>query len=290
LLDSLLKIFAPIDSAKTAFIAISTCCGLLLTWQAGISFIEARGVPKSFSQLVLIVTIYGISYSLVEVMIEIWYIWTRLVSKFNKWKEAKKSLLAFIENVSKTVPLLPREQLELLQQLSKKHQTLDISKSGVICLEQQRYIKKVHRISSATFIFEIDPLVREAVLSHMSKVREEYVQNIISNINGDERHFLSLFFVDEVPEGTQESGVLMGASVFQSGVRMANKGVLEHFATTTNIESFRLMADFSEQLTKIIFLQAPMRNELHLDSNHIKASGASGSGACGSWDTYPTRK
>jgi len=282
LTDWLSKIFSSIVSVKTAFIAVLACCGMLLTWKIGVSFIDDRDLPQNLSPLIFIILHYGVSKIIVEVVVKLWSKGSELVSIWEKNKKVKKEQDTFIVEAEKTIPLLPTEQLKLLRMLSEQEQTFDITKDGAFYLEKQKYIKKVYKVSSRVFVFEIDLAIKQIVLSHLCALREQSILNFISDLTSNERQFLSLFFSETVSEGTQESAVKMGFGVFRSGVAMSRSGYLDHFATatqTSNVESFRLLQDTAKLLTDKVFNRRPQRNELHLNANYIMGSGASGGGA-----------
>jgi hypothetical protein len=197
----------------------------------------------------------------------------------------KKEYDEFIVKAEKTIRFLHKEQLDLLRMLSEQEQKLDIRWDGVIYLEKQKYIKKVNKISSREFIFEINLAIKEIVLSHLCSLREQSILKFISNLTRDERYFLSMFYSKTVLEGTQESSVKMKSLVFESGKSMSDRGYLVNFAkksNTSNIESFRLLQDTAKQLTDKVFNRIPQRNELHLELKYIEGSLASGGGSRGS--------
>jgi len=88
--------------------------------------------------------------------------------------------------------------------------------------------------------------------------------------------------VDDVSEGTPESGKMMEQNTYSSGVSMANAGFLEHFAIASkasNVEGFRLYPETEDILENTVFNKSCVRKEIQLDAHFIYASGASGGGS-----------
>lgn len=253
-----------------------TCVGLVLFWQIGTRFIVNKGMPVDYASFLLIVIIYSCSHIAVEALI-------KAGAGIGKLKQTIARLISlndFKKLAQKSIPHLPKTQIELLSSLCDNEQTYDISRDGVIYLEQQNYIKRIHKVSSVSFIFEIDQTVKQLLITHLASERKTKLDDFVLKLTEDENRFLGLFFSEEVSEGTRESGIKMEPHIFRAGEHMAQNQLIGH-SKTSHKESFRLMPDTADHLRKAIFNNEPKRSELHLDPDFIIATYSSGGGAIG---------
>ena len=283
--DWLTKIFASIVSVKTAAIALVTCVGLVLSWRIGTQLIKDNGIPEDYASFLLLVIIYSCCHVVVEASIKIWANILKFVSEIKKNKTERANQNSFKELAERLIPLLPHSQLNLLAKLNDCEQTLDISEDGVIYLEKQKYIRRIHKVSRTTFIYEINGTVKDALISHLESERTNMLSKYILKLTDDEKRFLGLFFSENISEGTCESGIKMEPNIFKAGQSLAQNKLLVNFARTSktsNNESFRLPSDTADHLQRAAYNKKPQRTELHLDSDYIIATCASGGGAIGS--------
>lgn len=283
--DWITKIFASIVSVKTAAIALATCVGLVLSWRTGTQLIKDSGIPEDYASFLLVVVIYSCSHVVVEAIIKIWANIIKFVSEIKKNKTERASQDLFKELTERLIPLLPHSQLDLLAKLSDCEQTLDIKEDGVIYLEKQKYIRRIHKVSGTTFIYKINGTVKDALISHLESERTNMLRKYILKLTDDEKRFLGLFFSENISEGTRESGIIMEPNIFIAGQSLAQNKLLDNFSRTSktsNKEPFRLPSDTADHLQRAVYNKKPKRTELHLDSDYIIASRASGGGAIGS--------
>jgi hypothetical protein len=274
--DWLTKIFASIVSVKTAAISLLTCVGLVVSWQIGIRLIVNKGVPDDYAPYLLAAIIYSCSLIVVEALIK--------AGALKQTIARCVSLNGFKQLAKRSIPHLPKSQIELLNSLCENEQTYDIRKDDVIYLEQQKYIKRIHKVSRVSFVFEIDQTAKQLLITHLASERKTKLDDFVLKFTEDEKRFLGLFFSEEVSEGTRESGIKMEPHIFRAGEHMAQNKLLDHFSRTSKIlnkESFRLMPDTAGHLKDAIFNNEPKRSELHLNSDFIIASYSSGGGAIG---------
>lgn len=284
LLDFLSKTLSSIVSAKTASITLIACLSIVTLWNKGVLLIKNCGVKDDYVFYLLILILYSTSHIVVVGFIKFWACIEKALSKRKLSINNRESLEAFRNLAKKAIPHLPASQIEILKNLSKREQTLGIGKDGTLYLEQQNYIKRLHKVSGNSFVFEINPIVMSELLNYLRPQRAVMLEEFVENITEDEKKFLTLFFSDIVSEGTRNSGRKMESNIFRSGEGMARNNLLVHFthtSKTSNNESFRLTPDTAEILKKKVFNKKHIRNEIQLDSDFIYAAHSSGGGATG---------
>lgn len=283
--DWLTKIFASIVSVKTAAIALVTCVGLVLSWHPGTRLIKDSGVPEDYDFFLLVVMIYSCSHLGVEAIIKIWAGIIKIVSKMAENKTERARQYSFKELTDRLIPLLPHPQLDLLAKLNDCEQEFDIRLDGVIYLEQQKYIRRIHKVSRNTSIYEINCTVKDSLISHLESERSNMLSNYILKLTDDEKRFVGLFFSESISEGTRESGIKMKPNIFSAGKSMVHKKMLVSLAITSKTsdkESFWLPSNTAVHLQRDIYKKKPKRTELHLDSDYIIAPCNSGGDGLGS--------
>ena len=280
--DWITKVFASIVSVKTAAIALFTIVGLAMFLKEGSLFFKNSGVPEDDAPYLLFVAIYSFSHVSVETLTKSVGGIRKLLSIIRQLIAGRISLHAFKQLVERALPQLPKSQIELLMGLCESERTYDIRTDGVIDLEKQKYIMRIHKVSGTTFIFEINTIVKQRLVAHLALERKNKLDDVISKLTEDEKTFLELFFSETVTEGTSESGMRMGNSIFRAGENMAQNLLLVHTSEASSKEIFRLIPDTADHLKNVIFNREPKRLELHLNSAFISGSGSSGGGAIGS--------
>ncbi len=280
--DWITKVFASIVSVKTAAIALFASIGLVMSWKEGFLFIKNSGVPDDYASFLLVIAIYSCSHVAVEVLMKAGAAMRKLLSIIKQLLVGRVSLHAFKQLVERSLPQLPKSQIELLKSLCESERTYDIRTGGVIDLEKQKYIKRIHKVSSTSFIFEINKTVKPLLIVNLALDRKTRLDDFVLKLTEDEKTFLELFFSETVTEGTSESGMRMGNSIFRAGENMAQNLLLVHTSEASSKEIFRLIPDTADHLKNVIFNREPKRLELHLNSAFISGSGSSGGGAIGS--------
>jgi hypothetical protein len=280
--DWLIKLWGSITSKKTAFIALLTCLLFVFFSKTGIDFVTQKGVSDAYSTFVVILIFYSASHLLTELFATVWSyvikagVQIRLLYRKNKQNQSIRI------NLESAIPQLPMEQLEILIELSEGEEKFNLKQSRVFYLHNQNFIKKLHQISSSEFVFKIDPVVKSVLVAHLEIQRKVYLEDFILNIPENQLQFLSIFFSEELPFGTEESGTFMESNVHSSVYELCKNNIIKKLDMGKRNKSkikYQLVADVGQILSERIINKPISRITVELDNNFIYAPYSSGGNA-----------
>jgi hypothetical protein len=277
--DWLIKLWGSITSKKTAFIALLTCLLFVFFSKDGIQFVTQKGVSNSYSTFVVILIFYSTAHLLTEFLAFIWSNLIKVSTQINlKYKTNKQKKFTRI-NLEASIPKLPMEQLEILIELSGGEEKFNLKQSKVFYLHNQKFIKKLHQISSSEFVFKIDPLVKSVLAVHLEKKRKAYLDDFILNITENQLQFLSIFFNEGFPFGTEESGVFMDSNVHSAVYELCKNNIIKQLdieRRTKHKTKYLLVEDIGKILSEKLINKPIIRQTIELDNNFIYAPYSSG--------------
>lgn len=278
----ILKIVGEVKSTRSAFIILLFCLYLGVIWRDGYSYLIGRGIPDDFILYILVLMSVCVSYLSVEIFTKIFEI---IQSKRRKTLEKNKQdneHEIFVEKVEKSIPSFPNNQLSILISLLDSENTLE-EKGGVNYLAEQGYIRRLHRVSRNSSVFEISSTVADILKKYLKRKRISLIRGFIESITPEEKEFLSVFFEQEIPFGVPESEIMMVPAIYKSGVEMVGRGVLSFNDEKFSDDSFQLPEDVSVALVSHVFDAPPVRHTVKLDPAYIISTYASGGGATGTY-------
>lgn len=280
--DWLIKLWSSITSKKTAFIALLTCLLFVFFSKVGIEFVKNKEVSEAYSTFVVIVIFYSSSHLLIEFLAFTWSSLSKGVVKICSLYRKTKQRKFFLLNLELAIPQLPIEQLEILSELSNGEECYNLRQNRVFYLHSQKYIKKLHQVSAVEFVFQIDPVVKSVLDQYMKKVRQAKLERFIINIDEKQFQFLSLFFCEIIPFGTEESGNYMEHSVYSSTYELCKNNIITPLLfdnKSNNAIRYELTEDIGKILSKDIIKKPILRTIIELDKNFIYAINSYGGNA-----------
>ncbi|WP_156932826.1 hypothetical protein [Desulfonatronum lacustre] len=243
-----------------------------------------RSIPEDY--IFPIVVMATLTFSYLSVCLVIF--WTQKVWKFiDKLKDKSRSQVQheeFKENVRISLPALDKEILDLLTRLKSSETTIDLRERGVAWLLREKWMHKTVQTSASKFVAKLDPCVKNLLIEYENSELLKVITHTVDNIRGHHQEFLSIFWAEKIPFGTQTSGELMPNKVYSAGRFLVQKGLLQLSIITDGAiaqEVFSLPDETEAVLLEKIYEISPKRKVVKVDLNFVWGSDASGSGAVG---------
>jgi hypothetical protein len=201
------KIFSTISSLKMAFIALLTCCLLIIFWQETTSLIKLKGVSDEFISLLIFLIFYSLSYLIIELS----YLFYNQCLQIIKWMANQFTMrsrkIKFQEKVNKILPQLPKNQIDILIQLISADKNICLS--DVTYLEKLHFVIKTYQVDQQSFIYAINPIIKDELQRYLSEKKSKKINVELSTLSQNERDFFSLVFSEQMETTTSENSVKM---------------------------------------------------------------------------------
>lgn len=279
------KFFLSKVTAKNAATILLCIVGLFISWPWLHHLALDRNIPPDYVFPLFVLGTLALSYLMVSATVELLQFLKAIWHKRSYRLEALEQQEDFKGRVRASLPLLEVDALNLLRRLQKTDDKVDIRSKGVVWLLEEKWIRKITRMSASEFVARIDPCVKKLLGEFEASEFTKNIQKISNSLKEQHFQFLRIFWDEDIPYGTPKAGNMMPNPTYSAGHFLVDKKLI-HLARVTEAgvseETFTLQAEAKDYLRNHIFKESPRRETVTINTKFVEASFASGGGAKGS--------
>lgn len=274
IMTELLKLFLSKLTMKSAVIFIVGVILLLIMWPFIQQLFTDMEIPHEYQFILAFATTSVVAFLVVSLLMQ-------LIKAMKNCLDSCRNTDVFKKSIDDKLPHLDKDKLKLLNTLIESKQTVNLSEidSKWKWFIAEGWVYKGVELPGKMAILAIAPDVKTRLIEYNSC---ELIRTVES-LTKLHKEFLSLFWLQEIPYGTQASGERMPHGIYCAGCDLIGKRLL--WSKTSDVGFFKefSLSDEAEKVLKDkVFMSDPKLKAISLDLNYVMGSGASGAGATGS--------